>query len=156
MKTNKQPAKPSEVRTMLEGAQILDVWMDGTDEKGVYPFEAQLKVRQQNGDIKTVHFGSDEGGETTMTEAERDWNHFYMSITTDDSTDLNDLPVFQLKPKRELCYKLGNVLASTAIRYRERAKALLECADACDELKMDCFRVGREIHQEIVSRRIDG
>ncbi len=100
-------AKPSEIKAILTGAEIQGVWSDGSDDKDAYPFETQIRVRQPDGSISFVEFGSDEGGETDMTDEERDWNHFYMKVKDQDADikDLSDFSILELQELRESLYK---------------------------------------------------
>ena len=143
-------ASPSEVVSILKGATVIGVWPDKSDPP--YPFEIMMKVRQPDGQIKNLRFGSDEGGETCLTDEEREWNHFYMQVEDDNTPDVRCVPISVLRYMREFAYKEGTTLAASAAEIREMAIKLYMMSEKLEKRKMDFFRGGHEIHEEITRR----
>lgn len=148
----KDPADPSEVESILKGAKIIGTWTNESTWNGSRADNIIMKIQQQDGQIRYVNFGSDEGGDTTMTDEEREWNHFFMKLEEEDPPEIEDVPLYVLRYMREFAYKEGAVLAASAAEIREMAIKLYMMSEKLEKRKMDFFRGGHEIHEEITRR----
>lgn len=148
----KDPADSSEVESVLNGAKIISTWTNESTWNGSRADNIIMKIQQQDGQIRYVNFGSDEGGDTNMTDEEREWNHFFMKLEEEDPPEIEDVPLYVLRYMRKFAYEEGADLAADAAKARELAIKIYMLAEKLDQLKNTYFRGGHEIHEEITRR----